>query len=668
MSADVSTEISVGATPPSRPTASTVLKAVGWMLAIGYVAAMLLHLTSPGTGRWAAVVLGPLTLGVGLAGGTVCARAARRAPGERRLSWRLLAAAVMVGVAGQMVALFGAALAPSASPPRTWAFALMLLSLPLFASGAALAIRFPRARGIRIGTALDAGLIVTAILLVLTRPSLLPSTEALPAEPDALIWLLIAQLATIVVCLVVGIVVLLDDRSLPGRYALMLAGAAGAFLVATVLSSSAYALETASHASAPAWMTAWVFLAFAALSENDGQLERTATDQLRDSLRRGVAALAVLILGAAALDAALRPERLLPISVAALVMAVLLAVRIHLVIGEVERREEDGIQLSHTRALMDLSRVLAGTKELDQTLEVVSQWACRLLDTESSGVELLTSDGTTLELRAVHGLPEHVIGMRFPVEGSFTGWVVRRRQARATRDPSMDPHIRPESAAFLGPEAMAAAPLVIGDEPLGAIFAANRDRPFDTRDLQLLASLADQAALAIENARLFEQVHALSLTDPLTGLANRRQLERDLAREFSAASRGRKLVLVLFDLDSFKEYNDRHGHLAGDEALRIFGRVLRTETRAMNLAARYGGDEFLALLTESDRHGGEVFIRRVAEHFAEEIRRLGHGALSVSAGMAEYDPGMRSVEDLIAAADRVLYRIKADRASREVGR
>src|SRR5690606_20433581 len=131
-------------------------------------------------------------------------------------------------------------------------------------------------------------------------------------------------------------------------------------------------------------------------------------------------------------------------------------------------------------------------------------------------------------------------------------------------------------------------------------------------------------------------VRALSLTDPLTGLANRRQLARDLNREFAAAVRGRRLIAVIFDLDNFKEYNDRYGHPAGDEVLRLFGQALAAETRAMNLAARYGGDEFVALLADTTPEGTEIFIERVAARFRESMDQLGHMMLTISAGYAEY--------------------------------
>ena len=150
----------------------------------------------------------------------------------------------------------------------------------------------------------------------------------------------------------------------------------------------------------------------------------------------------------------------------------------------------------------------------------------------------------------------------------------------------------------------------------------------------------------------------LALLDDLTGMPNRRLADLFLEKEFAAAVRGRKLAVVLFDLDGFKKYNDRHGHAAGDEALRTFVRALESRTRRMDLSARYGGEEFIAILS-----GGDV---TAAVRFAESVREaLGleeHGSerFTVSAGIAEYAAGMEGVTDLISAADSALYRAKRD--------
>jgi diguanylate cyclase (GGDEF)-like protein len=155
-----------------------------------------------------------------------------------------------------------------------------------------------------------------------------------------------------------------------------------------------------------------------------------------------------------------------------------------------------------------------------------------------------------------------------------------------------------------------------------------------------------------------ERAEALALTDELTRIPNRRHLRLVLEHDFAAAQLGRPLTVAIFDLDRFKNYNDRYGHASGDIVLRTFADMLDAGTRRMNLSGRYGGEEFLAILsdTELDR----------ALHFVERIRHgttmleLPAGSISVSAGVASYRPGMRSPDELIAAADEALYRAKAD--------
>jgi diguanylate cyclase (GGDEF)-like protein len=133
-----------------------------------------------------------------------------------------------------------------------------------------------------------------------------------------------------------------------------------------------------------------------------------------------------------------------------------------------------------------------------------------------------------------------------------------------------------------------------------------------------------------------------------------------LEKEFAAARRGRKLSAILFDLDNFKLYNDSAGHQAGDEALHAFAGVLKEETRAMNLAARYGGDEFISILAEADRAGALTHAERIAA--AVERHPLLSGAnIRASAGVGTYHPGMDQPAELIRAADADLYARKAIR-------
>jgi diguanylate cyclase (GGDEF)-like protein len=155
-----------------------------------------------------------------------------------------------------------------------------------------------------------------------------------------------------------------------------------------------------------------------------------------------------------------------------------------------------------------------------------------------------------------------------------------------------------------------------------------------------------------------ERAEARALLDELTGIPNRRHVRLVLDHDFAAARRGRPLVVVMFDLDNFKEYNDRHGHGAGDEALRRFARLLHSSTRRMNTCGRYGGEEFLAVLDDTELASGSVFAERLRRE-ARDLE-LPHGTITVSVGVAEYHPSMASAEDLIAAADGALYRAKSE--------
>lgn len=158
------------------------------------------------------------------------------------------------------------------------------------------------------------------------------------------------------------------------------------------------------------------------------------------------------------------------------------------------------------------------------------------------------------------------------------------------------------------------------------------------------------------------RIEDMALTDALTGLPNWRHAQIVLGAEFAAAKRGRPLVVVVFDLDHFKAYNDRHGHAGGDEALRALGEVLRESTRTMHLTCRVGGEEFLSVQSGSDVAGTMVFVDRVREGLSE--RGLGdHEPLTISAGIAAYRDAFTSPDDLVAAADGAMY--EAKRAGRD---
>ncbi|MGW8264959.1 MAG: GGDEF domain-containing protein [Longimicrobiales bacterium] len=148
----------------------------------------------------------------------------------------------------------------------------------------------------------------------------------------------------------------------------------------------------------------------------------------------------------------------------------------------------------------------------------------------------------------------------------------------------------------------------------------------------------------------------LALTDQLTGIPNRRHAVVFVEAAFAAAQRGIPLSVVLFDADGFKSYNDNHGHLQGDEALKKIARVLTASTRRMNVTARWGGEEFVSLLSDTPVQGGLIFAERV---LSEIHQAFPDGSVTLSAGLAQYAPGMDSPARLLAAADQAMYAAKA---------
>lgn len=159
------------------------------------------------------------------------------------------------------------------------------------------------------------------------------------------------------------------------------------------------------------------------------------------------------------------------------------------------------------------------------------------------------------------------------------------------------------------------------------------------------------------------QLAHLSTTDALTGLRNRRFLEERLQVEFQRAQRyGTPLCVVLADLDHFKAVNDRYGHAAGDAVLRFVGERLRHRLRATDLGGRFGGEEFLVILSHQSLEGGRVFAERWRSEVAAEPVATEEGdriPVRLSAGIARYAPGLASPESLVARADEALYRAKA---------
>ncbi|HLM35079.1 MAG TPA: diguanylate cyclase [Gaiellaceae bacterium] len=253
-------------------------------------------------------------------------------------------------------------------------------------------------------------------------------------------------------------------------------------------------------------------------------------------------------------------------------------------------------------------------------------------------------------LQATHdpdSLARVIVETAVEATGASGGLIVDRGQERA-RSGAFDTRL--ETIAF---------PLRAGVIDFGSLVLSAP--AFELEQLQTATSLAANAVIALENARLHRIVERQALVDPLTELANRRVLEETLHAELARAVRfGGDVCLVITDLDGFKEVNDRWGHPSGDIVLRAFGHLLRETVREIDLAGRWGGEEFAVIMPGTDSAGGANLAERARAALEElEIRSTDGDPIRVTAsfGVASFANG-ESIEEIVAAADDALYRAK----------
>lgn len=199
-------------------------------------------------------------------------------------------------------------------------------------------------------------------------------------------------------------------------------------------------------------------------------------------------------------------------------------------------------------------------------------------------------------------------------------------------------------------------PLIFEDSLEGVLWVWGRN--IAGSDLPIMSIFAKQIGITLERARLFQEVQSLALTDPLTGLQNRRSLFELGRIEFSRAQRmNRPFSCMMLDLDHFKAINDKYGHQIGDQVLQEFGTRCKSYVREIDLAGRYGGEEFMILLPETDREMALIVAERCRKLTAENPIQTPAGPLSVtvSIGVAMKDDQTLDLDTLVARADQALY-------------
>lgn len=205
-------------------------------------------------------------------------------------------------------------------------------------------------------------------------------------------------------------------------------------------------------------------------------------------------------------------------------------------------------------------------------------------------------------------------------------------------------------------------PIIFNERKIGVLNLTDKidGSYYDEKDLEILQMLAPQIALAVDHtsiSRKAGEMEQLSITDPLTGLVNRRYLEKRLAEEISRSQRhGDPMSFLMIDVDSFKSYNDNFGHQQGDKALQLVGECLKSTLRGADVAARYGGEEFSILLPQTTIHEALTIAERIRQIVENTV--FPNRQVTISIGIAACSAELQNVPDLIEAADKALYQAK----------
>jgi diguanylate cyclase (GGDEF)-like protein len=315
--------------------------------------------------------------------------------------------------------------------------------------------------------------------------------------------------------------------------------------------------------------------------------------------------------------------------------------------GALERAEEEGRRsriFGELAGSIDLDEVLSRTLEAAGALGGADA-ALVMLPDPQGGKPLVATLGLSVEeaeRHAITGPPDGRLARSITM--SYTYPELERQSAESE-----------EGIIHAG----LAVPLPGESSTLGylTVFTRSKGHQYSDDDVRQLETLALRAGPAIENARHFREARQLADLDALTSLHNRRYFHETLARECARAHRyERKLSLIIFDLDDFKEINDRIGHLAGDAVLAEAAERVRDVVRTADIACRVGGDEFAVILPESSIEDADQLYRRLLN--AVSARPIGQaGKLYISAGVAE----LRAEDDPVSffqRADDALYRAK----------
>ncbi len=339
-----------------------------------------------------------------------------------------------------------------------------------------------------------------------------------------------------------------------------------------------------------------------------------------------------------------------------------------------KKSQDDKIQelqksLYNISILYNISQAVNFIDDLKRLLQIILSKALTTLEAEKGSLMLYDYTSNSLQVKVVYGLNDKRVeeninnGLiqcsQIKAGEGVAGTVFLEKKAIITNLGSNDPRfVNKDSLPNV--QSLLCVPLIAKGETIGVINISNKknDKLFNQRDLEFMTSLSNQAAIAIDNAKLYE----LATKDGLTKLYISRHFYTLLENEIRRCSRYKhKMSLLMMDIDNFKRINDTYGHLIGDQILRELSNEISQTVRKIDIPARYGGEEFIVILPETTKEDAIVIAERLRINISKiKVRAKDDIFISptISSGICQYPMDGEDAKTLINSADTALYHSK----------
>ena len=335
------------------------------------------------------------------------------------------------------------------------------------------------------------------------------------------------------------------------------------------------------------------------------------------------------------------------------------------IVMENARLYQEARQAAERRAILHRvsQEIVTANFEPEQIYTAIHRAAGQLMPTEAFIITLVAADPSQAEAVYMIDKNGRLPRQSFPKEQGLTGRVLALGKTISIPDIDQENHLAGQHVgSHEHTRSILALPLRSGDRLIGMISAQSyQPNAYSSEDQYLLEMLAATAAIAIENSRLLKEIQWLAITDPLTGLYNRRGLFQLAEREVERYRRfGRPFCVYMIDIDHFKQINDTHGHAAGDQVLFGLANRLKQRIRDIDIIGRYGGEEILVVLPETHLAQGLLAAERARNHVQQIPLHTDRGEIpvTISVGVAEIDGQISDLAALVDRADSAMYAAK----------